>query len=411
MFRRPLFSDFSPNMTATNTWTALSFLLPWKLHRIVSGDADKRVESRLAKMFGATHVNTFDSGRTALYYALKAAGVDDGDEVIVQGYTCIVVSNAITWMGAKPVYVDIDETLNIEVDAIEKKISEKTKAIIVQHTFGRPADMNHIMRIAGEYSIPVVEDCAHAFGGTYEGKQLGTVGDIGMFSFGSDKIISSVRGGALVSSHPDFSRRIKMYHNRLPSASILRTIQHLHYYPIFSIAKPLYGIGLGKALFVVARKLHLLAKIIYPEERRGRQVLFFPSRLPNSLATILLQQLSRTDEANQHRHEIFKMYAEQLSQFRFVSVGEGVPLYFAFFYKRPGQLQAALKKKDIYLTLYWTGQTIVPATINPTVAKYKEGQCPVAEDLSKMVVTLPTHRGIRKKDAQRIIDAIILCTK
>ena len=124
----------------------------------------------------------FFKGRVALYAILKSIGIGQGDEVILPGFTCVVVPNAITYLGAKPVYIDIASvTFNIDPSKIEEKITEKTRAIIAQHTFGIPAEMDIIMEMAKKYNLYVIEDSCHAIGSKYKGKEIGTFGDASFF--------------------------------------------------------------------------------------------------------------------------------------------------------------------------------------------------------------------------------------
>lgn len=411
---RPIFSDFSPNISAKELRIALPFLIfPWRWRALTQGDASLAVEDNVKKFLNVPYAKSCDSGRTALLLALKALGVGEGDEVLIQGYTCLVVANAITYTGAHPRYIDIDSTdLNMDVDHIEDHITPKTKAIIAQHTFGHAASLDHIMNIASKHDIPVIEDCAHTVGSSYQGKKLGTIGDIGIYSFGSDKAITSIRGGALVTSRADLMQRVDMLHDRLPEPSRLKTVQHLMYIPLFLLAKPLYHVGIGKVLLKGARSLHILARIIYPEERIGKRPLFYPARLSHSLALILLEQLNHLTAMNKHRKRIEHIYREELPQLRFQPVGEDeYPLYMTALVSNPRAIQRRLKKKNIFLTLYWTGQPIVPAGVDLSVAQYRQGSCPIAEDLSTCMLSLPTHRGIRDEDARRISDEIRLCMK
>ncbi|MFH1859640.1 MAG: DegT/DnrJ/EryC1/StrS family aminotransferase [bacterium] len=110
-------------------------------------------------------------------------GIGEGDEVLVEGFTCVVVPNAVIFAGAKPIYVAPDpKTYNMDINQIETKITPKTKAIIAQHTFGLPADMDLILDISRKHNLMVIEDCAPAMGATYKGKKVGTLGDAAFFS-------------------------------------------------------------------------------------------------------------------------------------------------------------------------------------------------------------------------------------
>jgi len=125
----------------------------------------------------------FFKGRVALYALLKAIGIHPGDEVILPGFTCVVVPNAIIYLGGKPVYADIDpKTFNIDTAKIEGKITDNTTAIIAQNTFGLSSDLDPILDIGKRYNLKVIEDCAHGYGGSYKGKANGTVADAAFFS-------------------------------------------------------------------------------------------------------------------------------------------------------------------------------------------------------------------------------------
>src|SRR5581483_4013141 len=112
-----------------------------------------------------------------------------------QAFTCVAVPNSVLWTGAKAIYADIDETGNLDPKDLEKKITKKTKAVIIQHTFGIAANMDAIQKVLKGKKIILIEDCAHALGASYKGKKLGTFGEFAFFSFGRDKVISSVFGG------------------------------------------------------------------------------------------------------------------------------------------------------------------------------------------------------------------------
>ena len=166
---------------------AASFLfLPWKWFQWKKGTHEKRAMELLEGYFGENiQAITYDSGRSALYHALLALDVGEGDEVLVQAFTCMVVINAICWTGARPVYVDIEkDTLNMDPVKADHACSDKTKVIILQHTFGLPANIDALLDVAKKHNLKTIEDCAHSLGARYKGKLTGTYADIGMLSFG-----------------------------------------------------------------------------------------------------------------------------------------------------------------------------------------------------------------------------------
>lgn len=157
-------------------------------------------EKELREKFGVNHSILMTSGKAALISALTALGVGPGDEVIVPAYTYIATAIAVTSVGAIPVIAEIDETLTIDPADVEKKISKYTKAIIPVHMQGLPCDMDALCDIAKKHGLFIVEDACQADGGSYKGKRLGTIGEIGALSFNHYKIITSGEGGALLTN-------------------------------------------------------------------------------------------------------------------------------------------------------------------------------------------------------------------
>src|SRR5260221_86983 len=159
------------------------------------GFASSKLEKWFEKYFGVKKAVGFNSGRGALYAVCKALTITDGDEIIVQAFTCAAVVQAILTTGARIVYADCGSDFTLSLESVKKSITLKTKAIIVQHTFGIPADMNELLDLAKKYKIFLIEDSAHSIGSMYNGKKIGTFGVASIFSFGRDKAFSCVSGG------------------------------------------------------------------------------------------------------------------------------------------------------------------------------------------------------------------------
>jgi dTDP-4-amino-4,6-dideoxygalactose transaminase len=172
-----------------------------------------RFERRLAETTGAGHALTVTSGTGALIAALAAAGIGPGDEVLVPAYTWMSTAAAPVCVGAVPVLVDINETLTIDPEAIERKITPYTRAIIPVHMGNAPCDMDGIMAIAKTHGLVVVEDVCQAVGVTYGGRYLGTIGDLGAFSFNKMKNINIGEGGAVLTSDGKLYARARSYHD------------------------------------------------------------------------------------------------------------------------------------------------------------------------------------------------------
>jgi perosamine synthetase len=165
------------------------------------GEYVTRFEKMFARFCGTSYALATCNGTTALHLAMVSLGIGEGDEVIIPDLTFVASANAITYCGARPVFVDVDPTTwTIDPSKIEQKISKRTKAIMVVHLYGHPCDMDKIMRIARKYRLKVIEDAAEAHGAEYKGKRVGGIGDIGAFSFYGNKIITTGEGGMVTTN-------------------------------------------------------------------------------------------------------------------------------------------------------------------------------------------------------------------
>ncbi len=401
-----IFTGFQPNATKKDVTTALGYLLlPWKWGKVVRGGEYEAKACRiLRKKFSVYHTYLFDSGRSALEVSLQALGVGEGDEVIVQAYTCVVVINAIKWVGAIPVYVDVRKDFNIDVSKIKEKISPKTKAIIAQHTFGIPCEIDQITHIAREHNLAVIEDSAHVIEGEYKGKKLGTYGDIGMFSFGTDKAISCGRGGALIAMNDAIGEKIGALYEKIQYPKRWWVLPYLWNFPLFVVGKALYKIKIGKLLLAALKKLSITGRVIYEKEKQGVRSHFKVSRLANSLCHILCNQLEALVEVNEHRGEIARWYHEEIGTKK---VEKPQKLNGSFYVRypvlvsEPGKVMTYFKSRGILLG-DWYDTVIGPDDIKLEKTGYIMGSCPVAESLAKRSLNLPTSQKISVKHADQI---------
>jgi len=183
--------------------------------QFILGPNVEELEKEIAAYHGVPYAIGIASGTDALMLSLRACGIGAGDEVITTPFTFIATAEVISLLSATPVFVDIrPETFNIDPDKIEEKITEKTKAVIPVHLFGHPADMDPIVRIARKYNIKIIEDCAQAFGATYTGKKVGTIGDCGCFSFFPSKNLAGYGdGGIIITRNEDLAKLIRLLRN------------------------------------------------------------------------------------------------------------------------------------------------------------------------------------------------------
>ena len=174
------------------------------------GDFVNKFEEVFRKRINVNHALTVCNGTVAIHLALEAVGVTSGDEVIVPSLTYVASANAIKYTGAKPVFVDsLYTTWQMNPDDIERKITPRTKAILVVHLYGYPCDMDRILQISKKYGLLVIEDCAEAFGSVYEGRHVGTLGDVGTFSFFGNKTITTGEGGMVVTNDSEIANKLE----------------------------------------------------------------------------------------------------------------------------------------------------------------------------------------------------------
>ncbi|MFN7662607.1 MAG: DegT/DnrJ/EryC1/StrS family aminotransferase [Alphaproteobacteria bacterium] len=176
----------------------------------VLGPEVSSFEQEFAAYHGLNHAVGVGSGTDALALSLKAFDIGPGDEVITVSHTALATVSAIVMTGATPVLVDIDSYFTMDPHQIEREITPKTKAIIPVHIYGQPCDMDPILEIARKHNLIVLEDCAQAHGATYRGKKVGTMGDVGCFSFYPTKNLGAIGdGGGVITNHPHIADRLK----------------------------------------------------------------------------------------------------------------------------------------------------------------------------------------------------------
>ncbi len=181
----------------------------------ILGPEGASLEAEVAAYHGVPFAIGVASGTDALLLALKACGIGKGDEVITTPFTFIATAEAIAYLQAKPIFADISPaTFNIAVERIEEKITSRTKAIIPVHLFGHPAEMDALLHCAEKYRLKIVEDCAQAFGASYLGRKVGTMGECGCFSFYPSKNLNAYGdGGMVITSDPALAERLRMLRN------------------------------------------------------------------------------------------------------------------------------------------------------------------------------------------------------
>jgi dTDP-4-amino-4,6-dideoxygalactose transaminase len=405
-----IYTTLSPNTEKDDVWLALSLLVrPWVRHR--KGIVE-RVEKSLAENVRVKHVVATNSGRTALYALLKALDISEGDEVIVQGYTCVAVPGPVLWAGAKPIYVDCNDELTMDAADLARKIIPATKAIVVQHTFGMPAKMKEILALARARGVLVIEDCAHALGGTLDGAPLGSLGDAAFFSFGRDKCISSVFGGAIATNSDELADKIRAIVASYPQSSSLWVARQLLHPLVLAIAKSTYNVGgIGRIILGAARRLHLISRAVEPRELKGAQPSFAKHRFSPALATLALRQLRKVSRYSEHRRTCAALYAERLRSIPDVRlpVADAGHAYlrYTIFVDEPKRFLAKARAHGIELG-DWYSNVLAPSGVVYKDVGYIPGSCPNAERLAARSLNLPTHIGITPEAIETILTHVFL---
>lgn len=400
--------DASPNTQTEDILLAINMLAkPWSWQK---SESVKKLEEYFVENYNACLAFTVESGRSALQLLLSSI-VNPGDEVLIQAFTCLAVPNAVSWAGAKPVFVDITaNTYNIDPKDLRKKITKKTKVVVVQHTFGIPAEITEIKKICDEYKLTLIEDCAHALGAIYNDKLVGTYGDGAIFSFNQDKVISGVQGGMLIVKNKKIAQKLASQINALENPSRIAILKLLLHPLIWSLALPLYEKALlGKGIIFAARKIGIFGNTITTNEQNGINPKQKTQNISDIQAKLILIALSRLQRDNLKRIEITNIYKKELSFLPIIFpelVNKSQPIYLRY----PIQVKNSEKifkiaRKEGIILGKWYETPIFPWT---TGAKkyYKEGTCPMAEKVGGTVVNLPTYPRLNMNDVKRVIFAI-----
>jgi len=377
-------------------------------------DAVHEYELSFAKWLGVRNAYSFWKGRVALYAILKAAGVGPGDEVILPGYTCVVDVNPIKYLGAKPIYVDIEpQTYNINPALIEDKTTGKTRLIIAQHTYGYPCDMGAIMQIAQKHGLTVVEDCCLAFGSEYKGKMVGTFGKAAYFSFQWNKLFTTGVGGMVITNDREFAQRIEAISDQemcAPSKKeIIMLVVQLAAYKLFIYPRTT---ALAQSLFrALVKKGLVLGSSKYDEYSAAPKEPDFFKGMSDLQACIGMKELRRVDKNIPHRKKFADLYDELFS-------GKGWPfqsydksLIAPVLTRYP--VRIAEKEKALAEAAKggvelgdWFNSPLHQIETSLEQYDYMPGMCPQAEKAAREVVNLPLHRRVKEITARKSVDFI-----
>ncbi len=343
-----------------------------------------------------------------MYAILKAMGIGADDHIAIQAFTCLAVPEAIQVSAAMPVYIDIERTgFNIDADDLKSKITPRTKAIIVQHTYGIPADMNKIIEVARSANLPIIEDCCHTLATTYKGKLMGTFGTASFFSFEWGKpVIIGIGGSAIVndlSLREELHNQLTYYRNPRRGRQARLQLQYLAhrllyrpwlFWPVRSLWHVLSALG--------------AAESNYNSILKSQAAEDFSLRMGKSLQRRLNSKLARVQAITERSREIAAAYSTQIRS-PFVQHPVCPPESNTVFARYPliarnkPALLAKARECRVELSDWYSTPVHPLASRDLHLVHYQPGSCPEAEARCNQVVTLPVNSAVGRRDVERAI--------
>lgn len=376
---------------------------------LVDGPAIAAYEQAFAERLGMDSAISFAAARIGLYGVLRCLGVGRGDEVLLQAPTHMVVGNAIRYTGARPVYVDIDlATYNIDVAQAEERMTPRTKAIVVQHTFGIPADLDAILELAERNGLAVIEDCVHALGATFRGRPVGSFGRAAFFSTEETKTISTTMGGVVVTEDAKLANSLREFQAACawpPAWLAARYLVKL--LTNHALAEP-HVHRFSRATYEFLGERHPLPRATVDDELIGLKPARYEERLSNGQAAVGLQQLRQLDANLEHRRRTSALYSELFAEhgLRGPTVNDAAEPAFARYpvwvEDRP-RVERALAPLAVPGTWF---TSVLEEAVSPHYGDYTDGSCPRAELAASHLYNFPTHPRVREDDAVTLVEAL-----
>jgi len=370
-------------------------------------------EQTFASWVHAAHAFAFWKGRVALYAILRGLGVGPGDEVILPGYTCVMDVNPIKYVGADPVYVDIEPaTFNMNVDLLAQKITPRTKVVIAQHTYGYPCEMDAILRIAAERGVTVIEDCCLALGSKYKGRVVGTFGNAAYFSSQWNKPYTTGLGGMVTTNEPLLAERIEALRRgelcRPGAKEVFMLLAQLMVYRCLIYPRTT---ALAQQFFRYLTKKGVVVGSSSTCEFRPRMPEGFFKAISGVQARSGLRQLGVIERNLAHRRRMAALYDRLLAERGWPARGHDPQVANPVMVRYP----VRITEKDRALSEAaqagvelgsWFECPLHPIETPLAPYGYQPGMCPEAEKASREVVNLPLHPRAGERTVRRTVDFI-----
>jgi perosamine synthetase len=370
-------------------------------------------DTSFARWLNLPNAFSFWKGRVAFYAALNVLGIGPGDEVILPGYTCVMNVNPIKYLGAKPIYVDIEpNTFNINPDLVEAKITPRTKILLVEHTYGYPCDMDRLSAIARKQNLILIEDCCLCLGSTYNGQKMGTFGAAAYFSFQWNKPFTTGLGGMLVTTNKELAAGIRALCDATiskPSVKeILLLAAELSVYRMFiyprttAMAQQLFRFLTKKGVVVGSSSSAEFEPVMAPD---------FFKQISGFQAYCGLNQVSKIEQNIAHRKKLAAYYDQLLAQKGFPSRIYNKSLIDPVLVRYPIRIKEKSKAIETAASAgvelgSWFECPLHPVETPLEKYDYTTGMCPQAEKASSETVNLPLHPRVSEKTIRRTVDFI-----
>jgi len=382
------------------------------MRAMTRGPAIAEYERTFAGKVGVSFAHSFGTGRVALFGLLTRLGVGPGDEVILQVPTHIVVANAIRYTGATPVYVDCSpDTWNIDLRQARRLVTSRSRVLLVQHTFGIPNDMDDVLAFADRHRLIVLEDCVHALGAVYKGRQAGSFGRAAFFSTEETKIISTTMGGIAVTNDPLLSAKMALFQSTCPWPPRHQVFRYLLKLVMYYFLTQPHVHRYARAVYEGLGNRMPLPRPTVEEELAGRRPRTYEQRLSNAQADIGLRQLRSLDANIAHRRKIVDIYGRILEG---TSLGLPRPppgsepsyVRYPVFVNDRQKAIAALNPLTVPGTWF---TSVLEEAVSPACGGYIESSCPQAERAARHLINLPTHPRVSCQDAVALAKALRTC--
>lgn len=400
---KPIFNSLGSNYNFALATKALVYLFHPDLAWLES------LRQELLSLWPGQTVYLSMKGRDAIELGLRGFGVGLGDVVLTQALSCVAVEEAIIRAGAKPAYYDLAknklkpsvETLELAYKKLIKSgiIKNQIKVMIVQHTLGVPAPILEIQNWCRQHNLLLFEDLAQTAGAKDENSNLlGSNADAVILSFGRDKILDAVAGGAVIFKTQPQKSLTQFISDCASPFGVFRDMT----YPILTwLIRKTFGFGIGRVLLKVIQGLSVWHSPVLADCNR-------PTNMHPAYAALILERLKTRTNELEHRRQIAQIYQAKLKQYSLLSDDDilmGANQRYSILVDDPKKIIDYMKKYQIFLSDRWYRSPVDSGSLHRSTV-YQSGSCPNAENIAKQIVNLPTHINVNAEDALRICQLV-----